>query len=44
MDNRRASSPTPKGTNGICEVVAMAAMWAAMDELRRHNWMLEDDV
>lgn len=44
MVNIRASSPTPEGTSGTCNVNAMAEMRAAMDELQRHNRTLEDDL
>lgn len=44
MVNMRASSPTPEGTSGSSVVDALAEMCVSMDELRRHNQTLEDDV
>lgn len=44
MVNRRSSSPTLEGTNSNSDIDTLAKMHAAMDELRHHNQILENDV
>lgn len=44
MVNMRASSLTPEGTSGSGVVDALAKIRVSMDELRRYNQTLEDDV
>lgn len=41
---RKDSIPTPEGTSGTGDAEVMDEIWAAIYELRCHNWMLEDDV
>lgn len=44
MVNMRVPSPTPEGTSGSGDVNVLEEMRVIMDELRRHNHTLEDDV
>lgn len=44
MVSWRHSSSTLKGTNISGDTDATTEIRAPIDELRRHNWMLEDDI
>lgn len=44
MVSIRSSSPTIEGTNNSDDIDTMVKMHVAMEELRHHNQMLEENI